>query len=104
MTHKETRLFTTRLLGVAASAALLLAIKPTPAQQKQPSGATLSVIVSGVHDRSGILRVNLYKSADGFPADTSKAYQKRDIVLKSLAPNTPLDPLRVSFTSLPPGT
>jgi uncharacterized protein (DUF2141 family) len=99
MTHSTTRLF-----GAAAVAVLLLSGPPTPAQQKPPAGATITVTVSGVHDRDGILRVNLYKSADGFPADTSKAFQKANIVLKSLPPNAPLDPLRVSFTNLSPGT
>ena len=104
MTRKGTALLRKKCLLGPAFTALLLAAHPIGAQQKPAAVAAVTVAVSGVHDRDSVLRVNLYRSADGFPADTSKAYQKRDIVLKSLAPNAPLDPLRVSFTGLPPGT
>lgn len=94
----------TQPLGAATLGVLLLAAgHPAPAQQKA-AGATVTVTISGVHDRDGYLRVNLYNRADGFPADTSKAYQKRDVLLKDLDAKTPLDPIRVAFIDLPPGT
>ena len=98
----------THFLGAAALSGLLLSLGPAlPAQQPAPpraAGATVTVTVSGVHDRKGLLRVNLYQRADGFPADTGKAFQRRDILLKGLPPQAPLDPIRVTFEGLPPGT
>lgn len=102
MARPSASVFLLTVFGSLLIPASFRALAQRPAPQKT-AGGTITVAVSGVHDRDGFLRVNLYAKPDGFPADTNKAYQKRDILLKSLPVNAPLDPLRVTFANLPPG-
>lgn len=62
----------------------------------------ITAVFHGLQSRDGYLRVSLYDRADSFPNGSPVA--RRDFLLPTLDPKTPLDSLSVTFGDLPPGT
>ena len=73
-----------RFLAVLALVVAVL-ISRLPAQT--PTNATLTVRVIGARNAKGKIRVALFRSAEGFPGDASKAVRRE---------NAPIDPQTLS--------
>ncbi len=94
---------------VCSLTALLCGALACGTAQGEPQGAAASparqgritAVFQGLKSRDGYLRVSLYDRADGFPNGSPVA--RRDFLLPTLDPKTPLDSLSVTFDGLPPG-
>ena len=91
----RTRFQVSRFVGVLAlSAAMLTSL--LPAQTSRDN--TLTVRIIHARNAKGTIRVALFRSAEGFPGDSSKAYRLQ---------NAQIDPQTLSsqavFAGLPPG-
>jgi uncharacterized protein (DUF2141 family) len=73
-----------RFLAVLALVVAVL-ISRLPAQT--PSNTTLTVRIVGARNAKGKIRVALFRSAEGFPGDASKAFRRE---------NAPIDPHTLS--------
>jgi uncharacterized protein (DUF2141 family) len=82
---------------LAAIAALLVFVMPALSQTG--AGCTLRIHVDGLRNSSGNIGTVLYKSAAGWPDDTSKAFR----IGPAEIPHGQLDGNAV-WTDLPPGT
>src|SRR5258707_6551223 len=95
-------LSTRRFLGVAALSAglfLVLAFRLSPLLEAQSTGtSTLTVHVTGSRNAKGKIRAALFRGAEGFPNDASKAIhtQAADIDPQTLS-------AQIVFTDLPAG-
>jgi uncharacterized protein (DUF2141 family) len=83
---------------VRAALTLLIALTPSLPNAQTTNAATLEVRVTNARNATGIIRVALFSSADGFPGDTSKAVrvQGAQIDSKTLSSD-------IIFTGLPSG-
>ena len=86
--------------AVALSAALFLSLttRLAPNLQAQSAMGTLTVHVTGARNIKGQIRAALFKAAEGFPGDASKAVQKQ---AADIDPQT--SSARIVFTGLPAG-
>lgn len=75
--------------------------EPQAAASSPAYQGRITAVFQGLKSRDGYLRVSLYDRADGFPNGSPVA--RRDFLLPTLDPKTPLDSLSVTFDGLPPG-
>ena len=65
-----------------------------------PTGTSLVVTVEGLRNHKGVLAVSLFRGAEGFPDDDSRAWAKQVV---SIAPPTGTKTVSLRFNQLPPG-
>jgi uncharacterized protein (DUF2141 family) len=85
-----------RILGLCAALSLTGAFGGS-SMADTPRGASLRIVVSGVRNTSGLLRVSLFRSADGYPEDSTKAVRTLSVPVSDQANE-------LHLASVPPGT
>ena len=88
-----------RVVGVLVifSSVLLTALMRVPAQTQDTS--TLTIRITGARNTKGQIGVTLFRDAQGFPDDTSRAIRQQSV---QIDPNTMS--AQVTFKDLPQGT